>query len=199
MSPIRAADPYAPVSLSAVTFALVLSFYNKTPSGAIRWGFAAPQIALTFVAAAVPVATAILAKLREKRAEDRERVAREEALLRTNKTPLIQSSARWPPRLPPGSWRVFVSTLLYSVTWIVVPTFPVGNGACWSVGSAVLWGAAVHAVTVSIAAITPLNGFGMATCATIARARATGGAAAHLATVLMCQRCQRPIRFVRIE
>jgi hypothetical protein len=74
-----------------------------------------------------------------------------------------------------------VSTLLYSVTWIVVPTFPVGNGACWSVGSAVLWGAAMHAVTVSIAAITPLNGFGMATCATIARARA----AAHLVVSLV--------------
>src|SRR5271169_560969 len=85
----------APVSLSAVTFALVLSFYNKTPSGAIRWGFAAPQIALTFVAAAVPVATAIRAKLREKRAEDRERAVREEALLRTNKTldPIVRTVA----------------------------------------------------------------------------------------------------------
>jgi hypothetical protein len=65
--------------------------------------------------------------------------------------------------------------LLYSVTWIVVPTFPLGKDACWSVGSAVLWGAAMHAVTVSIAAITPLNGFGMATCATMARARAQVG------------------------
>ena len=35
---------------------------------------------------------------------------------------------------------------LYSVTWMVVPDFPVGNGDCDVVGSALLRGAVAHTV-----------------------------------------------------
>lgn len=42
--------------------------------------------------------------------------------------------------------------VLYSVTWMVVPDFPVGKGDCWGVGSAVAPGAVKHAVSASAAA-----------------------------------------------
>lgn len=39
--------------------------------------------------------------------------------------------------------------VLYSVTWMVVPPFPVGNGGCCGVGSALLGGAVTHVIIAS--------------------------------------------------
>jgi hypothetical protein len=53
--------------------------------------------------------------------------------------------------------------VLYSVTWMVPPDLPVGNGDCWVVGSALPCGAVAHAVIASNAASTVREGVGMAT------------------------------------
>jgi hypothetical protein len=105
----------APVSLSAGTAALVFSLYNKMPTGGLRWWFAGPQVALTLLAAAVPVATAIRAKLREKRAQEREEAARQEVLLRTNKTldPIVRVIAK---AIATGN----LSGLREQVLWLVL-------------------------------------------------------------------------------
>lgn len=63
--------------------------------------------------------------------------------------------------------------VLYSVTWIVVPDFPVGNGDCWVVGSAAPTGAVAHAVIASTAASPARTGVKVATCR---RERAPAGA-----------------------
>lgn len=54
--------------------------------------------------------------------------------------------------------------VLYSVTWIVVPPFPVGNGGCCGVGSALLPGAVVHAMIASDAASVARKGVDRTIC-----------------------------------
>jgi hypothetical protein len=85
----------APVTVLAGSVALWFSFLNKTSTGQIRWWFAGPQIALTVIAATVPVVNAIRAKLRESQAEEREIAARTQARLQVNRAldPIVRRLA----------------------------------------------------------------------------------------------------------
>lgn len=85
----------APVTISAGSVALWFSFYNKASTGQIRWWFAGAQITLTVLAAAVPVTSAIRAKLRETSAEEREITARTQARLQVNRAldPIVRRLA----------------------------------------------------------------------------------------------------------
>lgn len=75
-----------------------------------------------------------------------------------------------PPLMQPDETQVALFSVtsavavLYSVTWMVAPDFPVGNGDCWVVGSALPVGAVAHAVIASNVASVALMGADMGTC-----------------------------------